>query len=64
MQFVPIHDPIPGRKSGIAADREIATPIRAELIGDDQATALGIEVRSARQFSISAASWSQPGTTG
>lgn len=35
------------RKSGIAADRKAATPIRAELIGDDQATALGIQARSA-----------------
>ena len=35
------------RKSGTAADGEVTTPIRAELIGDDQATALGIEARSA-----------------
>jgi hypothetical protein len=34
------------RKCGTADDRKIATPIRAELIGDDQATALGIEARS------------------
>ena len=47
MQFVPIRDPILGRKSGTAADRKTATAIRAELIGDDRATALGIEARSA-----------------
>jgi hypothetical protein len=47
MQFVPIRDPIPGRKSGTAADRKPATALRAELIGDDQATALGIEAWSA-----------------
>jgi hypothetical protein len=35
------------RKSGTAADGEVTTPIRAQLIGDDQATALGIEARSA-----------------
>jgi hypothetical protein len=35
------------RKCGTADDRKIATPIRAELIGDDQATALGIEAKSA-----------------
>ena len=40
-------EPIPGLKSGIAADLKTATPIRAELIGDDRATALGIEARSA-----------------
>jgi hypothetical protein len=47
MQFVPILDPIPARKRGSAANPEIATAIRAQLIGDDQATALGIEARSA-----------------
>jgi hypothetical protein len=35
------------RKSGTAADRKTGTAIRAELIGDDRATALGIEARSA-----------------
>jgi hypothetical protein len=46
-----LHDPLrhraAERKSGTAADRKTATAIRAELIGDDQATALGIEARSA-----------------
>ena len=35
------------RKSGSAADREITTAICAALIGDAQATALGIEAKSA-----------------
>jgi hypothetical protein len=34
-------------KGGIAAERNTATTIRAELIGDDRATELGIEARSA-----------------
>jgi hypothetical protein len=46
MQFVAIREPLPGSKSG-TTDRKNATAIRAELIGDDQATALGIEAKSA-----------------
>jgi hypothetical protein len=45
-----LHDPLrhraSERKHGTAADRETATAIRAELIGDDRATAFVIEAQS------------------
>jgi DNA polymerase len=43
MQFLQIRDPLSGHKSGTADDRETATVIRAQLIGDNRATALGFE---------------------
>jgi hypothetical protein len=46
MRFVPIRDQIPERKTRTAADRETATAIHGELIGDDRAVALGIQAQS------------------